>query len=102
MFKNEDQEAESIDAQKAVLDEALDKFVERNRVHQDLWAEDGVAGSVQSAYSKIMRVRSMAERATTPEQMAQLRDDAIDGVNYLVFAIRNLEEAAALDGEGEK
>lgn len=94
MFRpGSDDEADSIDAQRAVLDEALDKFVERNAIHQDLWREDSVVGMAQAIKSKSFRVfgqASIMTSAAEPDVVDQIVDDALDGINYLVFLIRKV------------
>jgi hypothetical protein len=87
-FQHEQEEADSIDAQKAVLDEALDKFVVRNAVHQDLWKEDDLAGIAQSMKSKTLRIGAQASSAEP--NVDQIMDDAVDLINYAGFLIRKV------------
>lgn len=87
MFRPDtDDEADSIDAQKDVLDEALDKFVERNAVHQDLWKQDDLAGIAQSIKSKSLRI--VAQAVDAQPNVEQMQDDALDLINYAGFLLR--------------
>ena len=91
-------EAASIDEHKAVLDEALDIYVERNSVHQDLWKQDGATGNLQHVRSKVLRViNQMGNVALSDGEeqklyLDQLVDDGLDAINYLAMLIRNARE----------
>jgi hypothetical protein len=96
---SDEQEAASFDEQQAVMTAALDKFFERNGVHQDLWKEDGALGNIQHLKSKFHRVRQQTEALAalpmelrTQEMLDQLADDVSDLINYAGFLLRNARE----------
>lgn len=89
-FSRPTDEADSFDAQKAVLDEALDIYFARNAVHEDLWKEDGALGNSQHLKSKFLRVQ--AQLHTGNPNLDQTVDDALDAINYLAMLIRNARD----------
>ncbi len=74
------------------FDEAFEVFVERNKVYNDLWREDGIEGLVAHCKHKILRIGA-----------TQRIDDAIDLVNYSLFLLRLAmeEEDNARKGEDD-
>lgn len=76
-----------------VFARALAKYDERNSEYRDLWKEGGTSDSVFHVGHKFARMKRLAENASLLAQgtanYPQFLDNAIDLLNYTVFAIRN-------------
>lgn len=72
---------------------ALLKFEERNKEYRDLWKEGGTPDSIFHCGHKLARLRRLDENASLlahgTANYGQFHDNALDLINYTVFAIRN-------------
>jgi len=66
-----------------VLIEAQTIHIDRTPERGDLWLRDGRDKMVECAYDKVLRVQHGLNQALIFNE-----DDALDAINYLVFAIR--------------
>jgi hypothetical protein len=78
-----------IEEQRAVLEQALRIYEERNRKYNDNWRRFGWRGCV-------FRVRERAERAWDAlfwaEDGAEAVDDLLDLINFAAFTVRAIRE----------
>jgi hypothetical protein len=83
------------DEQYQVFMTAFDIYTERNAKYQDLWMTDGAQGCMEQARHKSLRMRHALDHLLlqegNPEQwQANFEEDALDAINYVIFAIRNV------------
>jgi len=75
-----------------VMLQALTKFDKRNLGYNDLWQEGGIQDSAHHLKSKALRLMWSAD-PTSQGQLSDedMKDDALDAINYASFFLRNLE-----------
>lgn len=71
-----------------VLLNALNIFQERNRIRGDLWAENSIQDHLRMVDEKLRRIKYNLNGIEEPLDLDVLVDDALDAINFLVFAIR--------------
>ena len=76
-----------------VLQEAFEKFQERNGKYKDLWKKGGWPDSAHHIRSKSERIVNAVTTGATLEEAELYIEDAIDLVNYAVFFVRNVRRA---------
>lgn len=80
--------------QLSVMMEAMRIFQVRNKVHGNLWAEQDVEDAAHHVRSKAARLYNVATRLSPGEldmdEWTVIKDSALDGINYNVFAIRHV------------
>lgn len=82
-----------------VLDEAAELFDERDAIHHGAWKADGAQGSLEHIRHKLTRLRQLnrgGDDRMNREQEDQFCEDALDLINYAVFAIRNVRDGRIL------
>lgn len=97
----EDQQAAistSHEQQASVLDRALAIFDERNRLRLDVWAQFDEDDALFHIKSKLARLESLSgqmfyknDDREGPGVREAFIDDALDIINYAVFAVRHAE-----------
>ena len=76
-----------------VLQEAFEKFQERNKKYKDLWKKGGWLDSAHHIRSKSERIVNLLSTGATLEEAELHIEDAVDLINYAAFFIRNVREA---------
>lgn len=69
----------------------MDKYVERSASYQEVWRQYGAMSNLLNAARKVDRMMASwwFEDGSTPIMHKDNLDDAEDGINYLVFFMRN-------------
>jgi hypothetical protein len=82
--------------QLAVMLEAMVVMDNREAVYRDIWRNTGGVQNLKDAKKKVMRQLSVLSTLVpgNPKPVLQKDhlDDAIDAINYLVFAVRNIRQ----------
>lgn len=90
--------------QMAVFLEAVAVHDDRARRYADHWVQNGAAECLLNARRKVLRQISVLNVISEETKQKQLEegsdDDAIDGMNYLAFFVRNLRNLN-IDGTTE-
>jgi hypothetical protein len=83
--------------QMRILLQAFEKFVERNAEYDDLWKGDNAAEQATQLRHKALRVYSKLQQVPAltggEQELDNIIDNTIDGINYAVFTIRKLKGA---------
>ena len=76
-----------------VLQEAFEKFQERNKKYKDLWKKGGWRDSAHHIRSKSERIVHLLSEPSDDSDAELFIEDAIDLINYAAFFVRNVREA---------